>query len=211
MTQSGASQTLVSDHWAGGSWHFCLTTSGGLPSSSQKGREKSRFRSCPCWEAAAQLLRELLTSLLIHGALLQPTRRLFLLQVGRRHLFSTLSFPLASSTSWADQSWNCLALAREGPGCEVPHLEQRIPKVSSFRLRLASQMSAVPISLLVIPLLWREGGRVSGFCCITPRAYSDHINRVGGRDKRGFAACYGWAWLALHGPEGVNGAGTDQA
>lgn len=141
----------------------------------------------------------------------QPTRRLFLLQVGRRHLLSTLSFPFASSTPWADQSWNCLILAQKWPGCEVPHLEQSL--LFSPRAGVSEVVCGAHLLTLGHPSSV-ERGRFSGFCCITPGAYSDPINRgreQGGKGVCGLLACWGSAWLALHGPEGVNGAEIDRA
>lgn len=114
----------------------------------------------------------------------QPTRRLFLLQVGRRHLLSTLSFPFASSTPWADQSWNCLILAQKWPGCEVPHLEQSL--LFSPRAGVSEVVCGAHLLTLGHPSSV-ERGRFSGFCCITPGAYSDPINR--GREQGGKGVC----------------------
>lgn len=72
-------------------------------------------------------------------------------------------------------------------------------------------LSAVPIPLLVVPLRGGREGGSQGFAAVHPEPTQIASTESGGRDERGFAACCGWAWLALHGPEGVNGAGTDQA
>lgn len=79
--------------------------------------------SSPCWELAAQLLR--VSSALFPLGHLFPTKEVaFFSLASRKETFSFHSVPSASSFHiCAHQCQSCVTLARDGPGCEVPHLE----------------------------------------------------------------------------------------
>lgn len=193
--------------WWLGRWGLAFKDCfGGPPCSGQKGREVS-FQSAPCWEAAARLLPAVLVLVTLLPAVEVACGE-------ETDSVSTLSFPLAPSTS--GQTSSETARPWPGKGLAMKSLARNSGSPQAPLLASGGGLRCCPWcpSLDPWPSLSRgRGGGILRACRVAPRPRSS-LAEAGAR-RRGLGlsvarghACFLLARLALHGPEGVNDAGS---
>lgn len=196
--------------WWLGRWGLAFKDCfGGPPCSGQKGREVS-FQSAPCWEAAARLLPAVLVLVTLLPAVEVACGE-------ETESVSTLSFPLAPSTS--GQTSSETARPWPGKGLAMKSLARNSGSPQAPLLASGGGLRCRPWCPSLDP--WPSLSRGRGAGSSGPAALHPDLAPVWQRRERGEEglacpwlvarghACFLLARLALHGPEGVNDAGSD--